>query len=389
MFPDVTTAIVRSRKEAFALEAEYSALYDSLPCPNVYLSPEWVYTWLTSLGRRHEVFFVVARTNGALSGVWPFFEYRLPAFGKALLPAASQAADLFDPVASPEAREPLVSALADAMPEFNFAWLPLLTRHFAEEVLQPAMDGLKHPCLLRQRTPRFLVELDRFEDFTSYTETVFGPKTRQNLRRKARKLSELGEVEMRSLDSAAEIAPWISRMVQLEQAGWKWQERAGIFQLAEMRGFYQLLLQNLAGRRRVRVCILTLNGRLLAHEIGFLGKDYYCMHSTAFDPEFAAHSPGRLLMLFAIGKCMDDGTRIYDFLQNDAEFKRQMSTSESHLWDWILFPSSFRGKIWKQAIRVVHWWKDRKNDRLRKEGALERDRMPVVAEEAVDADQRP
>lgn len=382
MFPEVTTAIIRSRKEAFALEAEYSALYESLPCPNVYFSPEWVYTWLASLGRRHEVFFVIARSDGHLSGVWPFFEYVLPAFGKALLPAASQAADLFDPVALPEVRENLVHALAEALEEFNFAWLPLLTRNFAEEVLEPCMQSLRPPHLLRQRTPRFLVELERFTDFTSYTATVFGPKTRQNLRRKARKLSELGDVEMRTLDTAEDIAPWLNKMVELEKGSWKWQERAGIFQLPEMRGFYNLLMPSLAERRRVRVSVLTLNGRLIAHEIGFLGRDYYCMHSTVFDSEFAAHSPGRLLMLFSIQKCLEEGRRIYDFLQNDAEFKRQMSTSESRLWDWILLPNSFRGRVWKQFIRVVQWWRLRKNNQIRREGALERETVGGAGENA-------
>jgi CelD/BcsL family acetyltransferase involved in cellulose biosynthesis len=382
MLPKVTTFVIRTRKEAFALEDEYAVLYESLPAPNVYFSPEWVYTWLSSLGRRHEVFFVIAEMEGQLVGVWPFFEYPLPAFGKALLPAASQAADLFDPVAIPEAREALVSALAANLQEFNFVWLPLLSRNFAEEVLEPCMLTLKFPHLLRQRTPRFFVELDRFTDFTSYTATVFGPKTRQNLRRKARKLSEAGDVEMRVLDTAKEIAPWLPKIVELEKSSWKWQERAGIFQLAEMRSFYILLMQNLAARSRVRVCILTIDGRLIAHEIGFLGMDSYCMHSTVFDPEFAAQSPGRLLMLFSIQKCIEEGRRIYDFLQNDAEFKRQMSTSESRLWDLILLPNSFRGRIWKQLIHIVQWWRDFRSNPTRREGSLEREMMAAVGDNA-------
>jgi len=382
MFPNVTTSVIRTRKEAFALEEEYAELYESLAAPNVYFSPEWVYTWLASLGRRHEVFFVIAESEGRLVGVWPFFEYLLPAFGKALLPAASQAADLFDPVAIPEAREALVSALAENLQGFNFVWLPLLTRSFAEDVLEPCMKTLKFPHLLRQRTPRFFVELERFDNFTSYTATVFGPKTRQNLRRKARRLAEAGDVEMRVLDTAKDIAPWLPKMVELEKSSWKWQERAGIFQLAEMRGFYDLLMQNLAARHRVRVCILTIDGRLVAHEIGFLGMDSYCMHSTVFDPEFAGQSPGRLLMLFSIQKCIEEGRRIYDFLQNDAEFKRQMSTSESRLWDLILLPNSFRGRIWKQVIRLVQWWRDFRNNPTRREGSLEREMMASAGENA-------
>ena len=170
-------------------------------------------------------------------------------------------------------------------------------------------------------------------------------------------------------------------MVELEKGSWKWQERAGIFQLAEMRGFYQILLENLAKSRRVRVCILTVDGRLVAHEIGFLGMDSYCMHSTVFDPEFAANSPGRLLMLFSIQKCIEENRRIYDFLQNDAEFKRQMSTSESRLWDWIILPNSLRGRLWKQLIRAVQLWRDWRYNPTRREGSLERETMAAAAAE--------
>ena len=45
--------VIASRKEIFALEREYAELYDSLPDPNVYFSPEFVYSWRLSLGRSH------------------------------------------------------------------------------------------------------------------------------------------------------------------------------------------------------------------------------------------------------------------------------------------------------------------------------------------------
>ena len=380
----ITTVIVRTRKEAFGLEEEYARLYESLSCPNVYLSPEWVYTWLLSLGRRHEVFFVTARRGGRLVGVWPFFEYQLPVFGKALLPAGAQAADLFDPVGIPEAMESLVDALMESIPEFQFAWLPLLTRHFTETVLQPCMVRLRPPHLLRKRTPRFLVELDRFPDFSSYLEMVFGPKTRQTLRRKARRLAEEGEVQMRLLEKPEEICAWFPKMVAVENASWKASKGDGIFHKVELRAFYQLLFETLSEHGRMRVSILTVDGRLAAYEVGFLGMDSYCMHSTVFDEAFAAQSPGRQLMLFSMQACFEEGRKFYDFLQNDAEFKRQLATQESRLWDWILLPRSLRGRCLRLVLRAVQAWTDYKHRGLHRKGALERERYPEPVEEGAD-----
>jgi len=377
----ISISIVRNRKEAFSLEAEFEDLYSSLSCPNVYFSPEWVFTWLESLGRRHEVFFVTAREAGRLVGVWPFFEYRLPVFGKGLLPVGAQAADLFDPVGIPEAMEPMVEALGQAIRGFRFAWLPLVSRHFAEDILQPCMERMRTPHLLRWRTPRFLVEFDRFPDFSGYLEAVFGPKTRQSLRRKARRLSEEGEVEMRVLADVAEFRAWFPRMVEVEARSWKGQSGDGIFHRVELRAFYELLLERLLARGQARLSILTLNGALVAYEIGFLGRDSYGMHSTVFDERFAQNSPGRLLMLFSIQTCLEEGRQVYDFLQNDAEFKRQMSTRESRMWDWILLPKSITGGLSRVVLRTVQAWTDRKNRKFHRHGALERNRYPVATAE--------
>jgi CelD/BcsL family acetyltransferase involved in cellulose biosynthesis len=340
----------------------------------VYYSPEWIFTWLESLGRRHEVFFVTARLGDRLVGVWPFFEYRLPVFGKGLVPAGAQAADLFDPVGIPESMAPMVEALAETVPEFRFVWLPLLSRQFADEVLKPCMGRIRMPHLLRWRTPRFLVDFDRFESFPVYMETVFGPKTRQSLRRKARRLSDEGKVEMRILEDVGEFRLWFPKMVQVEGRCWKAQTGDGIFQRSELRAFYKLLLERLLELGQARVAILTLNGKLVAYEVGFLGSDSYGMHSTVYDEEFAPHSPGRMLMLFSMQTCFEEGRRVYDFLQNDAEFKRQLATRESQMWDWILLPRTISGRLSRMVLQGVQSWTDRKNRNLHRHGSLERDR---------------
>jgi hypothetical protein len=59
-----------------------------------------------------------------------------------------------------------------------------------------------------------------------------------------------------------------------------------------------------------------------------------------------------------------------------------MSTSESRLWDLILLPNSFRGRIWKQVIRLVQWWRDFRNNPTRREGSLEREMMASAGENA-------
>ncbi len=363
--PDLTTEILRNRKDVFELESEYRALYDSLSCPNVYMSPEWVYTWLLSLGRSYDAWFLVCRDGGQLAGVWPFFEYRQPVFGTGLLPIGAQVADAFDPIARADCIETLTTALIRAAADHTFIWLPLVTLDFTQRVLKPSLTDLSPSHLLRKRTPRFLIDLDRFASAQDFHERVFGPKTRQSLRRKERKLHDAGEVSISFLEDPAKITPWLRKIMEVELASWKGEKGVGIFRSASLRSFYHLLLENLASNNRLRLAIMTLDDRLAAYEIGLLGPDTYCMHSTSFDTEFAAFSPGRLLMLRSIERCMEEKRHVYDFMQNDQEFKRQMSTHESSLWDCILFPKSAKGAAVSLLVRAIHGWNEWKKRRAK------------------------
>ena len=356
--PSLTTEIIRGRKAAFALEKEYIELFESLPNPNAFLSPEWVYSWLLSLGRKYDVCIVTCRDEGLLVGVWPFFEHRIPLMGTALFPVGAQAADLFDPVARRDAMPFLADALCDLCKNYAFAWLPLLSQGFADDVLQPIVKSESALHLLRKRTIRLLIGLERFKNFEDFLQMVFGPKTRQNLRRKSRRLAEKGVVRFQDLEAPEEVSAWTTKAMQLEKVSWKGEEGVGAFNRATHRAFYHLLLESLAAAGRLRLGILTLDDQLVAYEIGILGKQSYYMHGTAFDPELAAFSPGRLLMLHALEKCFSEKRGSYDFLQNDQDFKRQMSTHQSSLWDWIVCPRSLRGWVLLFAFGTLHRWSE-------------------------------
>jgi CelD/BcsL family acetyltransferase involved in cellulose biosynthesis len=280
-------------------------------------------------------------------------------------------------VASEEAMPSLAEALCELCGNYAFAWLPLLSQSFADDVLRPTLKSESALHLLRKRTLRLLIGLDRFKDFEDFMQMVFGPKTRQNLRRKARRLAEKGVIRFQSLEAPEEVSAWTTKAMQLEKLSWKGEEGVGSFNRATHRAFYHLLMESLAAQGRLRLSILTVDDQLAAYEIGILGRQSYYMHGTAFDPELAAFSPGRLLMLHALEQCFSEKRRIYDFLQNDQDFKRQMSTHQSSLWDWIVCPRSLRGWVLLFAFGTVQRWSEWKTRR-----ALKKNPTPANATES-------
>jgi CelD/BcsL family acetyltransferase involved in cellulose biosynthesis len=351
------TEVLRERKAIAALEPAVVTLFDALPEANPFLSPEWIYSWITTLGRRFSLCFVLCYEGAELRGVWPFFEQPVPLLRPLLLPVAAQVADLFDPIADARAVEPLTRAVLGLSAEYWAVWIPLLSDRFVSPDVRAFLQKSTARVLLRRRTVRLQIELGRHRDFEAYAEATFAKRVQQGLRRKLRRLEQQGRVEFVACDAAADIEQELSSVVRLERASWKHARQSGIFKDPAHHAFYFLLLQMLAGKRRVRLSLLRVGGELAAFEIGVLGGGSYCMHAIAFHPKFAAFSPGRLLVLSVLEKCFAEGRLHYDFMQNDQEFKRELSNREESFWDCVLIRRGVAGWIISRVIHILDWWR--------------------------------
>ncbi len=351
------TEVVRERRSVLALEAAYRELFNTLQDPNPFLSPEWVYVWLNTLGSRFTPCFLVCFEGEALRGVWPFFEQPVPALRPLLLPVGAQVADLFDPVADPIAAALLWKELVALSGGYLAVWLPLLSDAFVAGGFGAFLEKTNIPCLVRRRAARLQIDLQRYPSFEAYGEATFQSRTRQGLRRKQRRLEEQGTVEFAVCETPEELERELPAVVRLERASWKHAGRAGIFKDAAHNAFYFLLLQELARKGRVRLSLLRVGGSVAAFELGVLGGGVYCMHTMAFDSRFAPFSPGRLLALFVVEKCFESGVARYDFLQNEQVFKRQMANREESFRDCILLRKGIVGRLVLLLIRLLDFWK--------------------------------
>lgn len=351
------TEVLRDRRAVLELEAAYRELFDSLPDPNPFLSPEWVYVWINTLGSRFVPCFLVCFERDVLRGVWPFFEQPVPALRPLLLPVAAQVADLFEPVADSAAAALLGKALVAVSGNYLAVWLPLLGDAFVAGGFRDFLRKTNAPSLVRRRAARLQIDLHAHPDFEGYAEATFQSRTRQGLRRKRRRLEEHGVVEFSVCETPEALEREMSAVVRLERASWKHAGRAGIFKDAAHNAFYFILLQELARKRRVRLSLLRVGGSVAAFELGVLGIRSYGMHTMAFDPQFASFSPGRLLALSVVEKCFAEGRSRYDFMQNEQVFKRQMANREENFWDCILLQRGVVGWLIFLVIRVLDFWK--------------------------------
>lgn len=140
---------------------------------------------------------------------------------------------------------------------------------------------------------RAVLESDLAPD--DYRQATLSKRRCRDLRRHLARLRDKGEVRFVWQEGAEDIERWIEDFLQIESLGWKGARGSALACHESTRALFTESLREGASRNRLIRLALTLDGRPVAMLVNFLAKPGSFGFKTAFDPEFAAYSPGILL----------------------------------------------------------------------------------------------
>lgn len=151
-----------------------------------------------------------------------------------------------------------------------------------------------------------------------YDEAMAAMKTkaRQNLNRRRRKFSELGDVSYSIATSAADVASTLQEYIELEAAGWKGGKGTlrgpnkvplAIALNPRKRRFYELAIAELAAGDFVEIFCLRLNGELVAARVWVVLNACCYALKTSYDERYDKYSPGTLTFDYAYRFHADKG----------------------------------------------------------------------------------
>ena len=148
-------------------------------------------------------------------------------------------------------------------------------------------------CDLVHSEARALLKSD-LEPEAYYSATVRGKK-RKELRRQAKRLSELGDVQFAQLNDDAGLDQWVDEFLALEQQGWKGDNGSALACSDQTRQFFSDALNAAAQAGQLERHDIRLDGKPLAMLVNFLSAPGSFSFKTAFDEDYARYSPGVLL----------------------------------------------------------------------------------------------
>lgn len=163
-------------------------------------------------------------------------------------------------------------------------------------------------------------------DWESFEQSI--PKRdRRPLRRRTRRLAELGTVEWDVSDgSGDDLGARFEEIVEIEAMGWKSEQGTAIRSQPETLRFYREVVEWGAARGWLRMQALRLDGRALAIAFGLQAHGVLHSLKTGFDPEHRALGPGVLLMQDLVRQGFEDGLTRIELLGDADPYKRMWSS---------------------------------------------------------------
>jgi CelD/BcsL family acetyltransferase involved in cellulose biosynthesis len=294
------------------LMAEWDALADRLSA-TPFARPGWVRAWADAFAARRLV-ILTARRDGRLAGVLPavrgpFGELRsatnahTPHF-EVLGEDEDVVRALVGELFSGRPRAVALGCLDPAQP----AWAAALAGARAERYRISARVTLRSPYVIVDGDHEAYLSTRR-RDFLS------------DLRRRRRRLAELGEVTFAAADAGEGRAPLLDELLALEATGWKAQRGTAIAAQTATRDFYADVTAWAAERGTLRLLALRVDGRPLAALLGVQDEGVHYLLKGGFDPEHARYSPGQLVLAEAIRRAFDAGVQRVELGDGAAPYK--------------------------------------------------------------------
>jgi len=372
---DLTLDVVDDEAGFAALRGEWADVAAADPNPNVFLTWPWAHAWWQHFGTGradHELHIVVVRDSLGVAAIAPLYRAQVgvgplavPAIqrinhdsgdygGMLLARRADDAVSLLvDHLGAQLHSEVAVAVLSRLASDARFSRVlgDELVRHAA--TVETLVEQLGEACLFTDVRNGF-----------SLAKQAKKHKIRQRLRRLDEQHGEVIFVE----HTGDTLEAGLDRLVSLHDRRWDEidEPMQGLLAEPARREFLLDAIRALDVEGMVTLLSIEAAGAPVAVELDFVHENRVFLFKGAFDPEFAAFSPGQLLHHKVFEDGLADGIDVFDFCRGDAQYKRRWATGERHLSTITLSRPGLVGAVARQRFRAARALERRVHARSRR-----------------------
>ncbi|MGE5183250.1 MAG: GNAT family N-acetyltransferase, partial [Acidobacteriota bacterium] len=279
---------------------------------------EWLATWWRHLGAGRRLRVCAVRSRGELIAIAPLALRparldRHPAFAcLELLGAGEVGSDYLDVIVRRGREAEAIPALVDALAgETHVLSLGRLRTDacsvaaLATQLAGRGWDVVERPD---ERSPFIAVGGRSFDDYLQ----GLGSSHRYAFRRRLRGLERAFSIELLRVRTEAERGPALATLIELHARRWDGRGRDEAFASPLLVAFHDEVTRLALARGWLRLYVLRLDGRPAAALYGFRYRDVFHYYQAGFDPAFAPHSVGLVMLGLVVRDAIGEGVTEID-----------------------------------------------------------------------------
>jgi CelD/BcsL family acetyltransferase involved in cellulose biosynthesis len=166
------------------------------------------------------------------------------------------------------------------------------------------LRALDRAGLRTYRRPRFEVGLIPIDHDWEACKRRWSKNHRRKMTKRLRQLTSQGDVrlEMQAQLPPQQVRPWIQRGFEVEDRSWKGEAGTSVLRAPGMFDLFVRQAELAAKWGQLELAFLELKGRPIAFRYGWNAKGIYHSCKVGYDAQYAAYSPGQLLMYSMLQK---------------------------------------------------------------------------------------
>lgn len=144
-------------------------------------------------------------------------------------------------------------------------------------------------------------------------------------------------------------------VMQIEARSWKQAQGTSFTADPAHQRFYSEVARGFAQRGWLRLYILYIDNRPVAHIYGAEFRNEYCALKTSYDASFRQSSPGTVLFAHALEDAFTRKLSVFDFLGVESRWKLELANDQRTFVDLCVFPrANVRCQLCRLNNHVLH-----------------------------------
>lgn len=328
--------------------SEWQAILKEIDNDNIFLEPDWIMLRLKYLTGRCKLFILIVNSGKKVAGICPLMVTDRGVCNEISFIGSRESSNN-DFILREKYREEALGCILNFLRGLKGIYiikLSMLAAKSANSILMKVyLKAGKVPQAV-DTIVHYIISLQG-KEFNAYYESKFGKNTRHTMKKKEKRLNDLGVLTYKRISSAE-----IDRMFMVHDKRWLRKIGNSSFSKGDTKEFYKELALNNNTRFMVTVDAITLNSKIISFIYGFEYNGRVLLIRIAHDDDFYFLSPGELVWKKKIEESFLLNARVIDFGPGYEPYKVKWANECEEIFT-VIFPSD---NLQSKLIFYIKYW---------------------------------